>query len=131
MEVYIHTILIVTLTLINSSPGVFNYAGVPLRFSDPVIPYCETVQAETSIVALLKSQNKHNPLYVKAMPLDEEFSAAVEECKINIRGDPQLRARLLADEFVRTSRMHKRFSVLVLIRRVLMFLLMPQRAYII
>lgn len=33
------------------------------------------------------------------MPLDEEFSTAVEEGKINIRDDPKLRARLLADEF--------------------------------
>lgn len=33
------------------------------------------------------------------MPLDEDFSTAVEEGKINIRDDPKLRARLLADEF--------------------------------
>ncbi|KAF7326960.1 hypothetical protein MVEN_02590200 [Mycena venus] len=46
-----------------------DYACVPLKVSRPVVPYRETVTAESSIIALAKSQNKHNRLYVKAMPL--------------------------------------------------------------
>jgi len=48
---------------------------------------------------LSKSQNKHNRLYVKAMPLDEELSKAIETGRVNARDDIKLRGRLLADDF--------------------------------
>jgi elongation factor 2 len=51
------------------------------------------------MVALSKSQNKHNRLYMTAAPIDEEVSKAVEEGKIAPRDDFKLRARLLADEY--------------------------------
>lgn len=76
-----------------------DHAGVPLKISDPVVGYRETVKAESSIVALSKSQNKHNRLYLKAQPLDEELTLAIENGKINARDDFKLRARLMADEF--------------------------------
>jgi elongation factor 2 len=70
-----------------------------LKISAPVVPYRETVKAESSIVALSKSQNKHNRLYAKAMPLDDELSQAIEQGKVNARDDFKARARVLADEF--------------------------------
>ncbi|EMD41854.1 hypothetical protein CERSUDRAFT_110414 [Gelatoporia subvermispora B] len=76
-----------------------DHAGVPLKISDPVVPYRETVKAESSIVALSKSQNKHNRLYAKAMPIDEELSQAIEAGKVNSRDDYKIRARVLADEY--------------------------------
>lgn len=76
-----------------------DHAGVPLRKSNPVVNYRETVKAESSIVALSKSPNKHNRLYVKAMPIGEELTKAIEEGKINARDDYKIRARMLADEF--------------------------------
>ena len=76
-----------------------DHAGVPLKISDPVVPYRETVKTESTIVALSKSQNKHNRLYVKALPLDEELTKAIEAGKVNSRDDFKLRARVLADEF--------------------------------
>ncbi|KAL5519480.1 EFT2_2 [Sanghuangporus vaninii] len=76
-----------------------DYAGVPLKKSDPIVGYRETVKAESSIVALSKSQNKHNRLYVKAEPLDEELSKAIEAGKIKPRDDFKTRARMLADEY--------------------------------
>ncbi|KAL7284166.1 hypothetical protein ACG7TL_001448 [Trametes sanguinea] len=76
-----------------------DHAGVPLKVSDPVVGYRETVKAESSIVALSKSQNKHNRLYAKAQPIDEELSLAIEAGKINPRDDYKVRARVLADEF--------------------------------
>jgi len=72
---------------------------VPLKISDPVVPYRETVKAESTIVALSKSQNKHNRLFVKAMPIDEELTKAIESGKVSSRDDFKLRARVLADEF--------------------------------
>jgi elongation factor 2 len=70
-----------------------------LKKSDPVVGYRETVRAESSIVALSKSQNKHNRLYIKAMPIDEELTKAIENGKVNARDDFKARARVLADEF--------------------------------
>jgi len=51
------------------------------------------------MVALSKSQNKHNRLYVKALPIDEELTIAIEAGKISSRDDFKLRARVLADEY--------------------------------
>ena len=76
-----------------------DHAGVPLKISDPVVPYRETVKTESSIVALSKSPNKHNRLFVKAMPLDEELTKAIENGKVSSRDDFKARARVLADEF--------------------------------
>ena len=76
-----------------------DHAGVPLKFSDPVVPYRETVRAESSIVALSKSQNKHNRLFVKALPIEEDLTKAIEAGKVSSRDDYKLRARVLADEF--------------------------------
>jgi len=70
-----------------------------LKKSDPVVGYKETVQAESSMVALSKSQNKHNRLYMTAAPLDEELSKAIETGKVAPRDDFKIRARLMADEF--------------------------------
>jgi len=76
-----------------------DHAGVPLRKSDPVVGYRETVKMESSITALSKSQNKHNRLYVRALPIDEELSKAIEAGTVNPRDDFKSRARILADEY--------------------------------
>ena len=76
-----------------------DHAGVPLKISNPVVGYRETIQAESTMVALSKSQNKHNRLYVSAQPVDAEVAKAVEDGKIHPRDDFKLRARVLADEY--------------------------------
>ena len=75
-----------------------DHAGVPLKISDPVVPYRETVKTESSMVALSKSPNKHNRLFVKALPLDDDLTKAIEDGKVNSRDDFKARARVLADE---------------------------------
>ncbi|KAI9842842.1 MAG: Elongation factor 2 [Sclerophora amabilis] len=75
-----------------------DHAGVPLRVSDPVVSYRESVGAESSMTALSKSPNKHNRLYLKAAPLDEDVSKDIESGKIGPRDDIKARARILADE---------------------------------
>jgi translation elongation factor EF-G len=72
---------------------------VPLKTSDPFVPYRETVTAESSIVALSKSQNKFNRLYMKALPLGEELTKAIEDDKINSRDDFKARARILTYDY--------------------------------
>lgn len=76
-----------------------DHAGIPLKISDPVVGYRETVQAESSMTALSKSQNKHNRLYVTAQPLDDELSKEIEQGKITPRDDFKARARHLADDY--------------------------------
>lgn len=76
-----------------------DHAGIPLKISPPVVSYRETVTGESRIVALSKSPNKHNRIYVKAQPLDEEVSLAIELGEVNPRDDFKARARILADKY--------------------------------
>jgi elongation factor 2 len=76
-----------------------DHAGVPLKKSDPVVGYRETVRAISSMTALSKSQNKHNRLYVTAQPLEDELTTAIEGGKVGARDDFKARARILADEY--------------------------------
>jgi len=75
-----------------------DHAGIPLRISDPVVQYRESVEGESSMTALSKSPNKHNRIYLTAAPLSEEVSKDIESGKIGPRDDFKARARILADE---------------------------------
>ena len=75
-----------------------DHAGIPLNISPPVVSYRETVNGESSMVALSKSPNKHNRIFVKAQPLDEEVSLDIEAGVVNPRDDFKVRARVLADK---------------------------------
>ena len=70
-----------------------------LKFSQPLVDYRETVKAESSLVVLAKSPNKHNRLYMKAEPLQEDLVSAIESGQVGPRTDPVARVRMLADEY--------------------------------
>ncbi|KAK3833642.1 MAG: P-loop containing nucleoside triphosphate hydrolase protein [Linnemannia gamsii] len=76
-----------------------DHAQVPLRKSDPVVPYKETVKGHSSVTALAKSPNKHNRIFVRAAPLGEEVTGAIETGKISPRDELKARARVLSDDF--------------------------------
>ncbi|SCV06076.1 LANO_0H21572g1_1 [Lachancea nothofagi CBS 11611] len=76
-----------------------DHAGIPLKISPPVVAYRETVEGESSQVALSKSPNKHNRIYLKAEPMEEECSLAIEAGTINPRDDFKARARIMADDY--------------------------------
>lgn len=76
-----------------------DYCGIPLRTSDPVVSYRETVTAESDRVCLSKSPNKHNRLFLKAAPLSDELTQAIEDGKITPRDDVKIRARTMADDY--------------------------------
>jgi elongation factor 2 len=76
-----------------------DHAQVPIKTSEPVVSYRETVQAESSITALSKSANKHNRLYMKAYQLSEELSNDIEIGKITPNDDFKLRARILSEKY--------------------------------
>lgn len=75
-----------------------DHACVPLRISDPVVAYRESVGGVSSMTALSKSPNKHNRIYMTAQPLEDEVAKDIESGKIGPRDDFKLRARVLADE---------------------------------
>jgi len=74
-------------------------SGAPLRISEPVVSYRETVQSTSDQDCLSKSPNKHNRLYCRAEPFPEGLSEAIEAGKIGARDDPKTRGRTLADDF--------------------------------
>jgi elongation factor 2 len=76
-----------------------DHAQVPIKTGDPVVSYRETVTAESSMTCLSKSPNKHNRIFMKAFPMQEELSAEVEEGRITPRDDFKARARHLAEEY--------------------------------
>jgi elongation factor 2 len=104
LEICVKVSYIILLPVCSLSPHTVQqdleeFAGVPLKISEPIVPYRETVTAESSIVALSKSPNKHNRLYVTASPLGDELTKAIEEGIVKPHDDFKIRARLLAGEF--------------------------------
>jgi len=75
-----------------------DHAGIPLKTSDPVVSFRETVIEESDRMCLSKSPNKHNRLYVKALPMSAELQNAIEGGSIGPKDDPKARARTLSEE---------------------------------
>merc|ERR1711937_771946 len=76
-----------------------DHAGIPLKKSDPVVSYRETVSTESDRMCLSKSPNKHNRLFMKANTTGDEVAVAIDDGKIFPRQDLKLRGRMLADDF--------------------------------
>jgi len=76
-----------------------DHACIPLKKSDPVVSYRETVSAESDQVCLSKSPNKHNRLYMKAVPMPDGLAEAIDKGDVNARDEPKNRGKLLADTF--------------------------------
>ena len=76
-----------------------DHAGIPIKKSDPVVSYRETVSAPSSVMCLSKSANKHNRLFMKARPMEDGLAEDIEKGDVNMRQDPKVRARHLAENF--------------------------------
>merc|ERR1719311_901330 len=76
-----------------------DHACIPLKKSDPVVSYRETVSEESSIMCLSKSPNKHNRLFMKAVPMPDGLSEDIENGEVNPRDDFKIRGRYLADKY--------------------------------
>jgi elongation factor 2 len=73
--------------------------GAPLKISEPVVSFRETVTQVSSVQCMSKSANKHNRLYCKAAPLSEELCVDIDGGAAAADADPKLRARFLADKY--------------------------------
>jgi len=76
-----------------------DHACIPLKKSDPVVSYRETVSEESSIMCLSKSPNKHNRLFMRAQPMPDGLSEDIENGEVNPRDDFKTRGRYLADKY--------------------------------
>jgi len=71
--------------------------GTPIVKGDPVVSFRETVTEESDRMCLSKSPNKHNRLYMKAQPMTEELSKAIDLGIISSTQDAKERAKMLAN----------------------------------
>jgi elongation factor 2 len=76
-----------------------DHAQIPLKKSDPVVSYRETVTEESSIMCLSKSPNKHNRLFMRAVPMPDGLPEDIDNGEVSNRQDFKLRGRYLADKY--------------------------------
>merc|ERR1712055_449683 len=76
-----------------------DHAGIPLKKSDPVVSYRETVSEESSEVCLSKSPNKHNRLYMTAKPMPDGLAEDIDKGEVTPRGEFKTRARYLQEKY--------------------------------
>merc|ERR1712137_228294 len=77
------------------------YAQCEFTVGDPVVQYKETVTEESKVQCLSKSPNKHNRIYMRAEPLDEELSNEIEKPQTPVcaKADPKERAKELKNKY--------------------------------
>jgi len=76
-----------------------DFAKCPIIKGDPVVTYKETITEESSQLCLSKSPNKHNRLFCRGVPMDDELSLKIEEGEIGPRSDQKIRTKTLVDDF--------------------------------
>jgi len=76
-----------------------DHACIPLKKTDPVVSYRETVSEMSTETCLSKSPNKHNRLYMRACPLPDGLADAIEDNKVTPRDDPKTRKAFLCEKF--------------------------------
>jgi elongation factor 2 len=76
-----------------------DHACIPIKKSDPVVSYRETVSEESDQVCLSKSPNKHNRLYMKAVPMPDGLPEDIDKGDVNARDDPKNRGKYLAEKY--------------------------------
>merc|ERR1712150_286760 len=76
-----------------------DHAGIPLKKSDPVVSYRETVSDASSQTCLSKSPNKHNRLFMTAVNFPEGLSEDIDDGEVTDKQDFKTRGRYLADKY--------------------------------
>ncbi|GFG36364.1 hypothetical protein Cfor_01993 [Coptotermes formosanus] len=76
-----------------------DHACIPLKKSDPVVSYRETVSEESDQMCLSKSPNKHNRLFMKAQPMPDGLAEDIDNGEVNPRDEFKARARYLGEKY--------------------------------
>ena len=56
-----------------------DHAQIPIKKSDPVVSYRETVSEESNQMCLSKSPNKHNRLFMKSVPMPDGLPEDIDK----------------------------------------------------
>ena len=67
--------------------------------SEPIVTYKETVMEESSMTCLAKSANRHNRLFARVQPLDEQLVKAIEEEKVSDKMETKELQRILTQTY--------------------------------
>jgi len=59
-----------------------DHACIPIKVSEPVVSYRETVSAESSQMCLSKSPNKHNRLFMRAVPMPDGLPEDIDSVSL-------------------------------------------------
>merc|ERR1712241_326556 len=76
-----------------------DHAQIELKKSDPLVSYRETVSEESNQTCLSKSPNKHNRLFMKAVPMPDGLADDIDKGEVAPRQDFKIRGRYLADTY--------------------------------
>ncbi|XP_026061063.1 elongation factor 2-like [Carassius auratus] len=76
-----------------------DHACIPLKKSDPIVSYRETVSEESNQMCLSKSPNKHNRLYMKARPFPNGLAEDIDKGDVTSHQEVMARASYLADKY--------------------------------
>jgi len=76
-----------------------DHAQIPIKQSDPVVSYRETVSEESNQMCLSKSPNKHNRLFMKAVPMPDGLAEDIDDGEVSNKQDFKIRGRYLADKY--------------------------------
>jgi len=76
-----------------------DHACIPIKKSDPVVSYRETVTEESSIMCLSKSPNKHNRIFCKAVPMPDGLADDIEKGDVSARDEAKARAKILVEKY--------------------------------
>jgi elongation factor 2 len=70
--------------------------GAPIKQSDPVVSFCETISEELEDNCVAKSPNKHNRIYLTGEPISDELVKAIQDGDV----DPQMEQKKMARELI-------------------------------
>ncbi|KAH8349494.1 hypothetical protein KR084_007733 [Drosophila pseudotakahashii] len=76
-----------------------DHACIPLKKSDPVVSYRETVSEESDQMCLSKSPNKHNRLLMKALPMPDGLPEDIDNGDVSSKDEFKARARYLSEKY--------------------------------
>ncbi|CAF1233683.1 unnamed protein product [Rotaria sordida] len=76
-----------------------DHACIPIKVSNPIVSYRETVSEESEIMCLAKSPNKHNRIYLKARPMPNGLPEDIDKGEVTSYQENKARARYLNEKY--------------------------------
>ena len=77
-----------------------DHAQIPLKKSDPVVSYRETVSEESSQMCLSKSPNKHNRLFMRCVPMPDGLAEDIDNVSSQLVFTSAFLIRSLSTEYI-------------------------------